>query len=483
MSLPVALDPSTGDEIQPLRAVHARLIAMFESTPSPVRHGGKRPRVLLLIPTTTYRAEPFLDAAERVGADVLIGSNYCHVLADHYQSTGALILRFDEPEETVRKILAATQGGPLAAIVPVDDQATEIAAEAAGMLGLRHNAPAAAHAARDKAALRKALAQSRVATPHHQVYDLDLGPARAAREMAVAIGFPCVLKPRVLSASRGVIRADDATAFVIAWRRIAAILRTPELRAEARHDLALDSILVEQYVDGPEVALEAILHDGVLTPLALFDKPDPLTGPFFEETIYVTPSRLSAADQAVIADRAARAATAIGLREGPVHAERRLGAGGPWVIEVAARSIGGLCSRALRFGLGEVSLEELILRQALGQEIEAQRQRVDEAAGVMMLPIPRAGVLRGVRGEEGARAVPLVTDVAITIRPGEEVTPLPEGARYLGFVFARGKTPDAVEAALRAAAATLEFDIAPAAPIQLAPDSSPSSQPPVERIN
>jgi hypothetical protein len=237
------------------------------------------------------------------------------------------------------------------------------------------------------------------------------------------------------------------------------------------------------------VALEAILRRGVLTPLALFDKPDPLDGPFFEETLYVTPSRLPGAQQVEIARLAARGAAAIGLSEGPVHAELRLGAGGPWVIEVAARSIGGLCSRALRFGLGEVSLEELILRQALGMEIESLRRRVDEAAGVMMLPIPRAGVLKAVRGEEAARTVPLVTEITITIRPGEEVTPLPEGSRYLGFAFARGESPSAVEAALRAAQAALEFEIAPAAPIQLAgaagegSGASPSSQPPVERIN
>jgi biotin carboxylase len=430
-----------------------------------------RPRVLLLIPTTTYRAEPFLAAADRLGVDVLIGSNYCHVLAEHYHADGSLVLRFDEPESALRKILAAARERPFAAILAVDDQATEIAAEAAAALDLRHNAPEAAHTARDKAAMRATLARARVPVPRHQVFDRSTDPAIAARGTRAAIGFPCVLKPLVLAGSRGVIRADDEAAFVAAWRRIGALLDSRELRAAAQHEPALALILAEQYVDGPEVALEAILRRGQLTPLALFDKPDPLVGPYFEETLYVTPSRLPAATQTAIAEWTTRAAAAIGLREGPVHAELRLGSGGPWVIEVAGRSIGGLCSRALRFGLGEVSLEELILRQALDREIESLTSRVDEAAGVMMLPIPRAGVLKAVRGEEKALTVPLVTYVAITIRPGEEVTPLPEGSRYLGFAFARGKTPYVVEAALRAASSALDFEITPAGSIQL--DTSP----------
>jgi hypothetical protein len=269
------------------------------------------------------------------------------------------------------------------------------------------------------------------------------------------------------------------------------------------------------------VALEALLRRGELTPLALFDKPDPLAGPFFEETIYVTPSRLPAELQTRIVDTAAAAAAAIGLSEGPLHAELRIDEQGlPWVIEIAGRSIGGLCSRALRFGLGDISLEELILRQALGREIDSVLARADVAAGVMMLPIPRAGILRGVRGEAEARAVAGVTDLEFTIREGEEVTPLPEGARYLGFLFARGAGPGSVERALRDAWSRLSFDIGPAGTISLArnpdldplgdpnddpdgdqdvdldadrdgdpslvsgsPDDQPASQPPLERIN
>jgi biotin carboxylase len=440
----------------------------------------REPRVLLLIPMTTYRAEPFLAAAERLGVEVVIGSNYCHVLAGHYSTTGSLVMRFDEPAEALATILAAARERPFAAVLAVDDMATEIAASAASALGLAHNSPRAASRARHKGEMRAALHAHQVQAPQHRVFPRSEPPVRAARAARDSPGFPCVLKPLLLSGSRGVIRADDEATFIAAWARIAAILDGPDLRGPAGHDPAMHAILVERYIPGREVALEALLRRGRLTPLALFDKPDPLAGPFFEETIYVTPSRLPEEQQTKIIDTAAAAAAAIGLTEGPVHAELRIDDQGvPWVVEVAGRSIGGLCSRALRFGLGDISLEELILRQALGREIDTMLARADVAAGVMMLPIPRAGVLREVRGEEAARAVAGVTDLEITIRRGEEVTPLPEGARYLGFLFARGAGPGSVERALRAAAERLSFDIGPSGTLALArnPDSDPTSDP------
>jgi biotin carboxylase len=268
--------------------------------------------------------------------------------------------------------------------------------------------------------------------------------------------YPCVVKPLMLSASRGVIRADDEGQFVGAVRRLEAILRTPD--AAALGDIARQ-VLVEAFIPGREVALEGLLVRGELHVLALFDKPDPLDGPFFEETIYVTPSRLPAPVQAEIASCTARAARALGLQDGPVHAELRVNRRGPSVIEVAARSIGGLCSRTLRFGTG-LSLEELILRHALGMGIPSlERER--QAAGVMMIPIPRAGVLKEVRGQAEARSVPGIEEIAITAHAGEDLVPLPEGARYLGFIFARAESPERVEAALREAHRRLEFIVMP----------------------
>jgi biotin carboxylase len=272
------------------------------------------------------------------------------------------------------------------------------------------------------------------------------------------VDYPCVLKPLVLSASRGVIRADDRSSFVAAFRRITAILAEPEVQALGE---GTDQILVESFVPGAEVALEGLLVDGALRVLALFDKPDPLDGPFFEETIYVTPSRLPAATQRAIAEVTAHAARALGLEDGPLHAELRLDSRAtppsPVMLELAARSIGGLCSRSLRFGTG-LSLEDVILRRALDLPI-ASLEREGRAAGVMMIPIPRAGILEAVEGLDAAKAVTLVEDVTISAHPGEALVPLPEGHRYLGFVFARGESPAAVERALRDAHARLSFTL------------------------
>jgi hypothetical protein len=194
--------------------------------------------------------------------------------------------------------------------------------------------------------------------------------------------------------------------------------------------------------------------------LAIFDKPDPLEGPFFEETLYVTPSREPALVQDAIATAVASGATALGLRHGPLHAECRVNDAGVHLLEIAARPIGGLCSKALRFVSpgGEASLEEVLLRHALRQDVSAfSRER--RASGVMMIPIPHRGVFKSVDGERDARAVPDIVDLNITAKRDAMLIPLPEGRSYLGFIFARATTPLAVEQALRAAHAKLHFRI------------------------
>jgi biotin carboxylase len=352
----------------------------------------------------------------------------------------------------VEQIAEAAREQPFDAIVGVDDDTTLIAALAAESLGLPHNRPDAVRATRDKFLMRRLLAAAGVRSPAFELAPLEGDLAAVAARLT----YPCVLKPVSLSASRGVIRANNPAEFLAAADRIAAILRDPEAAAEA--GAGAGSLLIEGFIPGVEVALEGMLLSGTLKVLALFDKPDPLDGPYFEETIYVTPSRLSEPDQARIAEETARAAAALGLREGPVHAELRLNEAGPWIIEIAARSIGGLCSSVLEFG-GGLSLEELILHHAVGADI-SRYERAPRPSGVMMLPIPRRGVLRAVRGQDEALAVPGVIDLEISIPIGAEVVPLPEGNRYLGFLFARGETPAEVEESLRTAHARLIFDIA-----------------------
>jgi biotin carboxylase len=382
---------------------------------------------------------------------ITVGSNRVHVLAER-QPRGTLALNFREPAVAARAVVEFARTHPVDAVVGVDDDTTVLAAVISAALSLPHNSVASVSAARNKYLLRELLSREGVPVPRYALVSLNDDPVAVVDRVT----FPCVLKPLILAASRGVIRADDTAQFVGAFRRLTAILRTPEVAARGA---AAGQVLVEDFVPGREVALEGLLSKGELQVLALFDKPDPLDGPFFEETIYVTPSRLPGDVQREIAFRTAQAARALGLQEGPVHAELRVNSHGPWVIEVAARAIGGLCSRTLRFGVG-ISLEELILRHAFGMEIESLA-REERPAGVMMIPIPRAGVLRGVQGQAEAKNVPGIEEIAITAHLDQDLVPLPEGASYLGFIFARAETPQRVEAALREAHSRLEFSIMP----------------------
>jgi ATP-grasp domain-containing protein/L-aminoacid ligase-like protein len=410
------------------------------------------PRLLLLLPSTTYRATAFVEAARRLDVELTVASELPSAF-ERAQPNGLLTLDFADPERAAEQAGAFALEHPLAGVVGVDDDTAVVAAAIATRLGLRGNAVPAALAARDKHRQRQLLGGARVPVPGFALYPSDADPETLSR----AIAYPCVLKPLRLSASRGVIRADHPGDFVAAFRRLGAILAQPDVAACGEPARRL---LVEQFIPGLEVALEGLLVGGRLHLLALFDKPDPLDGPFFEETIYVTPSRLPGAVQQAIAATAQAAATALGLVEGPVHAELRHNDRGPWLIELAARPIGGRCSAALRFesgrGKGDVSLEELIVRHALAMDLPAF-QREDRASGVMMMPVPGAGVLREVRGVEQARAVPLVEAVVITAHRGQRLVPLPEGARYPGFIFARGGSPQQVEAALREAHRRLEL--------------------------
>lgn len=399
------------------------------------------PRLLLLLPTTTYRAEAFLKAAQRLNLDVTVGAERGPALAEQ-QSSAVLALDFRRVEDSVRKVVELSRRAPIDAVIGVDDHTSVLAAYFSAALGLPHNSVASVSAASNKYRMRTLLRQQRVPAPHFTVFPIDSDPAAFAHQVA----YPCVVKPLILSASCGVIRANDEQEFISAFRRVATLLL--RLGMAEREDGGRQ-ILVEDFVPGREAALEGLLTDGHLRVLALFDKPDPLDGPFFEETIYVTPSRLPARMQQDIVACAARATDALGLREGPVHGELRVNDRGVWVIEVAARSIGGRCSQTLRFA-ADMSLEELLLRHALRMDIPSF-EREKHAAGVMMLPIPYGGMLCEVRGQAQARVVQGIEELTITAQPGQELVPLPEGTRYLGFLLARGDSPESVEASLREA--------------------------------
>ena len=410
------------------------------------------PRLLLVAATTGYQTRVFAEAAARLGFDLALATDRCHVMDDPWGDR-ALPVRFDEPGEAEAAIAAA---GPFDGVLAVGDRPAQIAARAAQRLGLPFHPPAAADAARDKHLARGLYRAAGMRVPEYFRVALAEGPSEAARRAP----YPCVLKPLGLSASRGVIRADNEGEFAAAFRRIEKMLTGADvllMREEQNR-----YIQVESFIPGREFAVEGLMTQGRFQVLALFDKPDPLDGPFFEETLYVTPSREPAGVQRALREAADAGARALGLRHGPVHAELRYNDQGCWVLEMAARPIGGLCSGALRFG--GAPLEEILLRHAAGEDFAALR--IDGgASGVMMIPVPKEGIYESAEGVAEAESISGVERVVITAKQGQKLTPWPEGSSYLGFVFARAEAPAGVERALRRAHEKLHFQIATILPV------------------
>jgi len=414
-------------------------------------------RLLILASKLGYQTRSFADAARALGVEVMFASDRCHQLDDPW-SDGAIAVRFDQDEEAARRIVQQSLLRPVDGLIALGDRPTKTAAIAARALGIAYNSPDAVENCRSKLRQREVLRDAGLPVPAFFSFRLD----KRAEKILPRVSFPCVIKPLRLAASQGVIRANTPEEFQAAVARIKSLLKSPEIQVTREADL--DRLLVERYVPGAEVAVEGLLTRGKLRILAIFDKPDPLEGPYFEETIYVTPSRLSEQMQERVADCASATVRALGLTHGPVHAEFRVNENGPWVLEASPRSIGGLCSRALRFGPQRVLLEELLVRHALGISGNDEEREAD-ASGVMMIPVPQTGVLQGVKGEAEARATPGVEDIQITARLHDLIAAWPEGSSYLGFIFARGDSPAEVEAALRQAHSNLKFEITEQLPV------------------
>ena len=401
----------------------------------------ERPVVTLVVPSEAYRVDDWMQAAARLGVEIAVATEAHHSLAED-MGPNMIPVDFDDAESSA--MLIASSSLPIRAILAIDDRGVKMAARAARLRGLAHNGVETADATRDKAAMRQVLSG---AVPQPLFVVLDAGQSH--RE-ALSVGTPAVVKPATLGGSVGVIRVDDPERLPDTIRRVRRI-------ATARGADPRAPVLVERYVDGVEVAVEGMVTDGRWDTLAVFDKPDPLDGPYFAETHYVTPSRLANEMLSEVEATAARAASALGIVRGPAHAEFRVG-DGVVLLEIASRPIGGLCGRSLRFGLADTPLEELLIRNALGVRVRGTRL-APGASGVSMIPVPSSGVFAGIDGTETARAVAHITDVEVSSIAGRPVAPLPEESTYLGFVFARAPHPQQVETALREACAALKVRI------------------------
>ena len=413
--------------------------------------------MLLFSSKLGYQTRSFEAAADKLAVTLAYVTDRCSRLDDPWNDQ-ALAVHFEEPEGAAGAVLESQRGLPVDGILAVGDRPTVTAAYVARGLGLVHNHPASVEACRNKIRMREVMRDGGVPVPWFRAVPLHPLPEPALLE----IGYPCVLKPVSLSASQGVVRANNREEFIAGATRLKRLLGSAEVLATRERNR--DQMIVEGYLDGREVAVEALLTDGTLRVLAIFDKPDPLEGPYFEETIYVTPSRLAAADQRAVEATLLNTVRAIGLTTGPVHAEFRLNQEGVWPIEVATRPIGGLCARALRFMIADleqpIALEELLLRHALGM-LGHEVKREDCASGVMMIPVPQSGIFERVEGEQQARSMEFVSNLEITARLHDYIAAWPEGSSYLGFLFARADSPAEVESALRGAHSKLRFNMTP----------------------
>ena len=419
-------------------------------------------RLLLFTAKLGYQTRSFEDAACKLGVQLVYVTDRCHQLEDPWGDQ-AIAVHFETPDAAAYTVMEALRGQDASGILALGDRPAAAAAYAARGLGVRYNHPAAVEASRSKLRMKEVFRDSGLSVPWFRNFPIEPAP----EPVLLGISYPCVLKPLSLSASQGVVRANNREEFLAAAARVRRLLKSPEILAT--REANLDRMLVEGYIPGREVAVEGLLTDGALSILAIFDKPDPLEGPYFEETIYVTPSRLPESVQRAIEKCARDSARALGLSHGPIHAEFRVNETGVWPLEVAPRPIGGLCARALRFSLDGASepigLEELLFRHAL--ELpgwNSPRERI--ASGVMMIPVPKSGILEGVSGEEGARSIPGITELAITARLHDAIAAWPEGSSYLGFLFARGSTPEKVQQSLRDAHEKLSFTITPGLPVE-----------------
>lgn len=418
-------------------------------------------RFLIFTTKLGYQTRSFDETARKLGVDLLFVTDRCHQLDDPWGDR-AIPVHFESPDAVAYAVLEAMRGQDVGGILALGDRPAIAASYVARGLGILYNHPAAVEACRSKLRMREVFREAGLRVPWFRAVSINPTPEPAL----LSISYPCVAKPLSLSASQGVLRANSREEFAAAALRIRRLLESPEIRAT--REPRLDQILVEGYIPGREVAVEGLLTDGKLRILAIFDKPDPLEGPYFEETIYVTPSRLTGSQQHEIAHCAVDAVRALGLSQGPVHAEFRVNKDGVWPLEVAPRPIGGLCARALRFapdGASQpIGLEELLLRHALGLP-GSDWPRERSASGVMMIPVPKSGVLEKIEGLDAARGVPGITALEITARQHDYIAAWPEGSSYLGFLFATGNSAKEVEEAIRKAHGKLHFDLTPRLPV------------------
>lgn len=403
-------------------------------------------RLLLISHHNSYRIASYIKAAKNLSLDVTIASQGKHSLVT--EVADGLHVNFDDTESALKEIIKENNKKPFAGILGSDDQTVELAAQAAKVLHLPHNPPEAAQYSHRKDLARAKLTLADRNVPFHCLLNLT----KPIKNQIIDLPLPCVVKPLNMSASRGVIRVDNTEQLKVACERLRPILADSPNIFEQTH------ILIEAYIDGIEIAYEGYLQNKKLNTITIFDKPDQLTGPYFAETIYVTPSSLDNDLQLAIKMEIEKSCKAYGLVTGSIHAECRIDKNNKvWILEIASRTIGGDCARIL--DNNNYSLEEMAILLSIGKNITIKKSK--KARAVMMIPIKQKGLLKRVEGLSLANKVKHIDSIDIIINQGHELIPLPEGNQYLGYIFSSADTSEKATEAIRMAYDILTFITSP----------------------
>jgi hypothetical protein len=410
------------------------------------------PRLLLIAPEASYHTASFQAAGKRLGIEVILASEG-HFPIVSSQSVG-LRVDFSRLSRSLRIIEATYRKTPFDGVIGTDDASLELAAIVAAAFGLPANSPLSAKVSRRKDNSRVAQREAGLVTPWFTVVTSN---QQGGYVVPAEVNYPCVAKPVTLSASRGVIRVDNEQQLVAALSRIFGIIES----SGPEHPRV---VLIESYIPGSEYVVEGLLSGGNWQTIIIFGKPNPLEGPFFEETIYIAPPDLEIGVKRNMIEVVRRACAVYGLEHGPIHAECRVNEAGVWLIELTPRTIGGKCSRLFELGTS-VALEDIVILNSLGRQVSISPPT--EFIGVMMIPVPGPGIVRRIEGINAASSVEHIEAIEIDVKPGQQLVPWPEGSSYPGFIFARGSRSQLVLNALNKAHKTLRFVLAPQLPLAM----------------
>ena len=386
-------------------------------------------KLLLVIPENSYKSNDFVTSAEKLDLDFL-------VITDSQQVSGqfsdtVIIHSFDEElENDVKEKLQ-----DVTHILPVDHSALKFSAYLVDLLKAKGNNTKSINTAMNKFESRKIF---------NSISEIKIQNAIVKKiediEIFINENGTSVLKPIYGTASKSVIKVESFQ----------------ENKAEVEklmQDCSDQDLIIEEFVDGSEYALEGNLINSELNKIVIFDKPINYKEPYFEESIYIAPTEIPDKTQKEIVNLIGKACKKLGLENGPVHVEFKIHNKEIFIIEINPRMIGGLCSRCLSFGLFKTSLEEIALHAFLNNELKSI-DLLSNFVGVLMIPTPISGKFISINKNE-LESIPNVSGVEITVSENSNLLEPPFGDKYLGFVFSQGDSKEKVMESL-----TLALDLA-----------------------